>query len=334
MLDVKTSQYSEPVNVHYVNAASIDGRLAISSPLNSRRCEKKRPVLFFHGATVPTQFTSEYRMEGTSWMGELDRCGWCAFGLDLPGYGRSSRYPRPNVPEPDPRTFGSAESVQDDIDAAVNWILNETGADGVHVIAISRGAIPAGYYAAARPGTVRSLTLHAPITKKAGIEPEVVAELLGSPEVPRTDTFSLSANDRFRLLSEDRPEGTVSSLEESFTRNWVNHYGMTLATDPGPSGAKAADRPIATPIGFAVDIFDAWHGKYFDATKITCPTLLLRGDWDRFLTPAPETQELYEELGASDKYYIQFPRATHSLLFEKGRHEMYRAVEDFLSRFD
>lgn len=332
MLDKTPDQISEPVHVHFVDSVSIGGQLAISTPLVGPATARNHPVLFFHGATVPSQFTSEYKMDGTSWMGQLSQHGWQVFGLDLPGYGRSSRYPEPEGGDVDPRVFGSAEAVQADIAAAVDWILNETGTSAVHVIAISRGAIPAGYFAAAHAGKVRSLTFHAPITKKSGIAPEVVEELLGSREIPSTDRFSLSANDRFRLLAEDRPEGTVSSLETSFVENWVQHYGETLGN--GSDGSIAGDRPIATPIGFAVDIFDAWHGRYFEPAAVISPFLLLRGDWDRFLTPAAETQGLFEDIGAAEKYYVQFPRATHSLLFEEGRREMYSVVETFLSRFD
>ncbi len=333
-MDNKSKHFSEPVEVDFVETITTNGQLAISTPLDPQTVTKNHPVLFFHGATVPTQFTSEYQMGGISWMGQLHRRGWPVFGLDLLGYGRSSQYPSPESSDPNPRDYGSAESVQGDIEVAVNWILEKTNAASVHIVAISRGAIPAGHYAGNNPTKVRSLTLHAPITKKAGIEPEVVEELLGSREIPRTDTFSLSANDRFKLLSEDRPEGTVSSLEKPFVQNWVTHYGETLADTAEMSNTEAGDRPIATPIGFAVDIFDAWHGRYFDPALVTSPFLLLRGDWDRFLTPAAETQSLYEEIGATEKYYVQFPNATHSLLFEEGRHEMYRVVEDFLSRFD
>jgi alpha-beta hydrolase superfamily lysophospholipase len=332
MLDKTPEKFSEPVHVHFLDSVSTGGKLAISTPQDGPDTARTHPVLFFHGATVPNQFTSEYRMDGMSWMGHLSQHGWQVYGLDLPGYGRSSRYSEPEGGEVDPRVFGSAEAVQADIAAAVDWILSETGSSAVHIIAISRGAIPAGYFASANASKVRSLTFHAPITKKSGIAPKIIEELLGSPEIPSTDRFSLSANDRFRLLAEDRPEGTVSCLETAFVENWVQHYGETLGN--GSDGSGAGDRPIATPIGFAVDIFDAWHGRYFETAAVTSPFLLLRGDWDRFLTPAAETQRLFEDIGATEKYYVQFPRATHSLLFEEGRHEMYRVVETFLSRFD
>ena len=257
ILDDKTERFSEPVKINYIEAASGKGQLAISTPSDLAETSERKPVLFFHGATVPTQFTAEYKMNGSSWMGELAQHGWPAFGLDLPGYGRSSGYPNPGKAEPNPRDFGSAASVQNDIDLAVDWILRECCSDKLHVIAISRGAIPAGFFAAANPNKVQSLTLHAPITKKAGIEPEVIEELLGAREIPRTDRFSLSANDRFKLLSEDRPEGTVSSLEPTFVDNWVHHYGETLGSaEQSPVLPAAATGNVAK-----IPLLQLWHDR-------------------------------------------------------------------------
>ncbi len=75
--------------------------------------------------------------------------------------------------------FGSAETVLGDIDKAIDWILEKVAASSVHVVAISRGAVPAGYYAALHPRKVKSLTLHAPITKKAELHRKSSKNCLG-----------------------------------------------------------------------------------------------------------------------------------------------------------
>jgi pimeloyl-ACP methyl ester carboxylesterase len=320
-------------NIGFVPGHSIDGKIAIvSHGGQSRSSARKHPILFFHGATVPTQFTSEYKIDGVSWMDWNAKEGWASFGFDLPGYGRSDGYP-PSTGAVDPRKYGSSETLMTDIDNCVNHVLKECGCDQLHVVAISRGAIPAGYYASKFPGKIRSLTFHAPITHKNGVDPAIIEELLGSPEVPKVANFGLSAMDRFHLLESDRPDGTTTNLEPSFITEWPRNYGAALAGSSSPE-LSVEDRKIDTPIGFAVDIFDAWHGEYFDPAAITMPVLIVRGDWDRFLTPATETQELFERIASAEKYYLQMPRSTHSILFERSRYRMYRAVSDFQANFD
>jgi len=317
--------------IEFVKASSTSGKIAISRIHHEiTEVNHQTPILFLHGATVSSEFTCEYEMDGVSWMSYLLADGWASFGLDLPGYGRSDPYPDGGAQEVDPRRFGSAETVLGDIDNAVEWVLDKTSAEALHLVAISRGAIPAGYYTSRYPKKVQSLTLHAPITRKEGVAPEIIQELLGTPEVPKQPSFALSALDRFRLLESDRPSGTTTNLERSFIENWVQDYGRAT---PRVDGEDVGSRKIKTPIGFAVDIFDAWHGKYFDPRTIQCPTLILRGDWDKLLTPASETQILFEELGSEEKYYIQLPHSTHSMLFEKSRFDMYRYVSEFLGKF-
>jgi len=321
----------QDVHIHYIKSPSTQGEVAVSKIKSKGARKKNNPIVFFHGATVPCQFTVEYRMDGLSWADYAAQEGWQVYGIDLPGYGRSSAYPSSTDGNIDPRKFGSAEYVQRDIHAALSWILEDSGAEKVHIIAISRGSIPAGYYVANHSSIVKSLTLHAPITPKDEVDPDLIEALIGQRSIPEQENFYLSAHDRFRLLEEDRPAGKKTSLEPYFSKNWPYDYARALSD---ATQEDVRDAPIATPIGFVVDIFDAWHGKYFSVENITVPFLLLRGEWDHVLTPAPETQRLYDAIGSKRKYYIQFPQATHSILFERGRHEMYRTVDDFCSRFN
>ncbi|MDX3928145.1 MAG: alpha/beta hydrolase [Shinella sp.] len=144
----------------------------------------------------------------------------------------------------------------------------------------------------------------------------------------------MSALDRFKLLESDRPSGTISNLEPSFVSNWTKEYGSVASQASEENYGDPQNRKIKTPIGFAVDIFDAWQGRYFDPRKIVSPTLIIRGDWDKLLTPAKETQDLFETIGAEEKFYVQLPHSTHSILFEKSRFRMYQFVTDFLSNVE
>jgi pimeloyl-ACP methyl ester carboxylesterase len=318
--------------ITYIPSAQCDARVALirGDNENHEGAVSSSPVLFLHGATVPTLMTSGYRMGNLSWMDSLADDARAVWGVDLVGYGESDPYPlMKEAANVNARDFGSAEMQVPDIDRAVDRILSETGVTSLHLVAISRGAIPAGYYAAAHPEKIRTLTLHGPITRQEGTGGKLLQMLFGSDKLPQISHFDLTAMRRFEMLRDDKPTDAVSQLDPDFVANWVMDYNRRVH---GVCSAEAP--PITTPMGFVVDIYDAWCGRYFDTSKITMPTLLIRGEWDEVLTPARSCQELFEVIAAKDKRYIQFSRATHSLLFETQRLQLYETVKQFLTEFD
>ena len=270
-------------NVIPIKSVKHDANLALirSQMNNPLLAGNQKPVLFFHGATVPTMMTSAYKIDGLSWFDALAASGRLVWGLDLLGYGESDQYPTVDLDgdHSDPENYGVAGSLIEEIDNAVEFILSESRETKLHVIAISRGAIPAGYYCAAFPEKIQSLTFHGPITRQGGNATDLVEKFFGTTSIPRVSHFALSSKNRFELLRDDKPEGTISPLEPGFTANWVRDYCSRVHGDP-----NAVDQPVLAPMGFAVDIFNAWNDIYFDETKLTMPTFILRGEWDHVLT--------------------------------------------------
>lgn len=68
---------------------------------------------------------------------------------------------------------------------------------------------------------------------------------------------------------------------------------------------------------------------FFDASKITVPTLVIRGDADTWAT-RESNRQLMDALGSKVKAYVEIPNAGHFLQFEKSNKQFYRAVQDFL----
>ncbi|WP_147181416.1 MULTISPECIES: alpha/beta fold hydrolase [Alphaproteobacteria] len=291
---------------------------------------ERTPVLFFHGATVPTLMTSAFRIDGRSWFDALAASERSIYGIDLLGYGESDPYP-PVIEDAgvDPREFGTGERLVPEIDAVVDLIRAENGAEKVHIIAISRGAIPAGYYATAYPEKVQSITFHGPITRQSGMGAAVVQKYFGTPSLPPISHFAVSAEDRFVLLRDDRPAGTPSPLEEDFVRNWAAVYSERVHGDRSKIG-----EPIKAPMGFAVDISSAWDDVYFDESRLTMPTFIIRGEWDEYLTPAASCQRMFERVSSPKKLYLQLPEGTHSMMFERCRHAVHRYTKLFLDEHD
>lgn len=300
--------------------------LALISHSSNRPGLERAPVLFFHGATVPTFMTSAFRIDGTSWFDALAAAKRPIYGIDLLGYGESDPYPSSSEGEEiNPADFGPGRELVSEIDVVVDAIRRECHADKVHIIAISRGAIPAGYYATEHPEKVQTITFHGPITRQVGLGRSVSQKYFGVPELPRVSHFAVSAKERFVLLRDDRPAGTESPLEEDFVRNWAAIYSQRAHGD-----ASKVDEPIRAPMGFAVDIFNAWEDTYFDETRLTMPTFIIRGEWDQYLTPAVSCQRMFEVISNSRKLYLQLPEGTHSMMFERCRRALYRHTSQFL----
>lgn len=304
--------------------------LALVESESTRIGTGKTPVLFFHGATVPTLMTSAYRIDGLSWFDALSTNGRPIYGLDLLGYGEADPYPDIDEESPqNPAEFGTGPSLIAEIDNVVDYLRERHSVNAIHICAISRGAIPAGYYCTAHSGKVRSLTLHGPITRQQALGTAVIQKYFGQPELPQVSHFSLSANDRYVLLRDDRPPGTKSPLEPSFAQSWARDYSLRVH-----GNGNKIDTPIRAPMGFAVDISNAWNDNYFDERKLTMPTLILRGEWDEVLTPAQSCQSLFEKIPGENKTYIQLPQATHSMMFEKCRRKLYFYMNVFLEEHD
>jgi alpha-beta hydrolase superfamily lysophospholipase len=81
------------------------------------------------------------------------------------------------------------------------------------------------------------------------------------------------------------------------------------------------------PGGRFVDLLRAT--PQFDASKITVPTLVIRGAHDTFAT-REDNQALTEALGSTVKQYVEIPNASHMIPYEKANMQFYKAVTDFL----
>jgi alpha-beta hydrolase superfamily lysophospholipase len=104
----------------------------------------------------------------------------------------------------------------------------------------------------------------------------------------------------------------------------------TFATDV--DGKKASPPSLRAPNGVVQDTADYWAaGKaYYDPSKITVPTLLVHAEWDRD-TPPYMAQTLFPLLvNSPGKRYVQLAEGTHTIIMEKNRMELFRAVQSFI----
>jgi alpha-beta hydrolase superfamily lysophospholipase len=90
-----------------------------------------QPILLVHGARVPGIASSDLSLPGGSLAADLADRGFCAYVVDVRGYGQSTRPPEmEEPPEKYAPLVRSVEAVRD-IDAAVELIRKRTGASRV-----------------------------------------------------------------------------------------------------------------------------------------------------------------------------------------------------------
>ncbi len=275
-----------------------------------------RVLLLIHGATIPGYAAFDSDNESCSLMRFLARSGWDTFAVDLEGFGLSTR---PGVMD-DPEAFPTAKAPMRldvtirDVERAVEFISNLRGVQKIHILGWSQGAsLEAPLYAIRHPQRVSKLVLFGG-TDDLGRSPEDRARIAAERETKKVDATAPDVKAWAGL-------GTEANLvlPTCFEAYKVAH----LASDPKSSelGGK-----VRFPTGRSVDT----NAKpLYDASQITVPTLLIRGDADKFAT-SDNNRQLLGKLSTGTKRLVEIPDAGHFIQFEKMQRQFFESVKAFL----
>jgi len=282
--------------------------------------QSNRIVLFVHGATYPAETAFDLRLGGLSWMDYIAGQGYDVYLVDIRGYGRSTRPVEMSLPTGDNAPIVHTQTAVRDLGAAVDFVLKRRGVSKINLLGWSWGTTIAGWYTSENNSRVNKLALYAvgwlrntsSLTDsgtKLGAYRSVTMDaartrwLTGVPEVKKADLI---------------PAGW---FEEFVTATW--------ATDP--VGASQTPPVLRAPNGVLQDSRDFWsQGKaMYDPGKISVPTFIVHGEWDQD-TPNYMLYEYFEKLTAVPyKRYVQIGEGTHTLMMEKNRMQLFRAVQEF-----
>jgi pimeloyl-ACP methyl ester carboxylesterase len=282
----------------------------------------ERTVLYVHGATYPSETAFDLRLDGLSWMEYIAARGYDVWLLDLRGYGKSTR-PKEMAekPEANPPIVRGDTAVKD-ISTAVDFILQRRNIARVGLLGWSWGTTTMATYTTEHADKVERLVLYAPVWSRQ------TASLVQAGPGPLGAYRTVSREQAKQRWYTGVPEDKKAAL---IPAGWFDAWAdATWATDP--VGAQMNPPVIRAPNGVLQDAGEFFGpGKpYYDPAKITVPTLLVGAEWDRDAPPYM-AQTLFPLLvNSPGKRYVALAEGTHTIIMEKNRLELFKAVQSFL----
>jgi alpha-beta hydrolase superfamily lysophospholipase len=261
-----------------------------------------RPVLFLvHGSSNSALSSSDLTVPGAgeySTMNVFAGLGFDVWTMDHENYGRSSR------------TSGNSDiaSGVEDLSAATELVIGETGRPRMHFMGESSGALRAAAFAMVRPERVDRLVLNAfTYTGRNSPTLEKRAEQL--------DYFR-AHNRRLR----DR-----AMIRSIFTRD---HPGTS---DPAVAEALADAELVfgdQVPTGTYLDM--TANLPVVDPLKVRAPVMIVRGEHDG-IASEEDLLDFFRLLPNPDRQFVVLPGAAHALVFGHNRHQLWHTVHAFLT---
>lgn len=288
-------------------------------PANVARFTAERTLLFVHGATYPSETAFDLPLDGQSWMDYIAARGFNVYLMDLRGYGKSTRPKELDEAADKNPPLVRGDTAVKDIGAVVDWILAGRKLGKINLLGWSWGTVTMATYATENPDKVNRLVLYAPVWIRSTPSP---VQGVGAYRVVKKEAA-------YARWINGVPEGKKETL---IPKGWFEAWAdATFKSDPGALAQYGPDT-LRAPNGVIQDSQETWAaGKaYYDAAKITVPTLLTVAEWDRD-TPTYMAQNLFPLLvNAPMKRLVILGEGTHTILMEKNRMQLFEAVQHFL----
>ncbi len=264
---------------------------------------KKGTVLFVHGSSMASTPTFDLAVEGRpfssvmNWFAVRGFDTWC---VDMEGYGRSDK--SRDI------TCDIANGAED-LAAASSYIAATRGAGPLLVYGISSGALRAAAFAERHPERVARLALDAFVWTGEG-----------SP------TLEERRKKLPQFLPSNRRPIDKAFVQSIFTRD---HPGTAddAVVDAFADAIIALDDSI--PNGTYIDMCSKL--PVVDPQKITCPTIVMRGEYDG-IAGFDDLLAFFVRLPNPDKQFTVMPGIAHASFQQKNYLLVYDILESFFAR--
>ena len=290
-------------------------------------------VLFVHGATFPSTPDFDLQYNDYSWADWMVRHGYVVYMFDKRNYGFSTREKAMHQPAPENRPVSRSYLVIRDIGAVVDHIRAKRHVDTVTLIGWSWGAMTAGYYASLHSEKINKLVLYAPayaFPLHTNLGP---GSNLQNKRKPYDFNYSLGA---YRLATaaanQARWDGEIPIQDKSQYRDQgVVDAFNTAALGTDPTSGSRNPPSLRAPNGVLEDSFyQATGRRIWNASSIYVPTLVIAGEYDTWSYPEDREALMRDLTNVPFKKHVIIPDATHFVIFEKHRFELFNHVLSFL----
>jgi len=263
--------------------------------------EPAKPALFLaHGSSVSSRPSFDLTVPGHhdySLMDKFAEYGFDVWTMDFEGYGKSGM------------SAGNSDIATgaDDIRAAAEVILRETGQSRFHLMGESSGALRAGSFAMAHPERVDRLVL---------VSFTYTGE--GSPTLSKRS----ESVDYYR--THNRRPRDREMIRSIFTRDKPGTSDPAVAEAMADAELKFGD---SVPTGSYLDM--TTRLPIVDPLKIMSPVLIARGEYDGIATE-DDLLNFFKKLPVPDREIALLPGASHSIALGLNRQQFWHVMRSFL----
>ncbi len=264
--------------------------------------ERPLPVLFLvHGSSISAKPTFDLTVPGKgeySLMNVFAGYGFDVWTVDHEGYGKSTR------------TGGNSDiaSGVEDLKAASEVVVRETGQPRVHFYGSSSGALRAAAFAMARPERVDRLILGA--FTWTGKGSPTLGKRAEQIEYFRTHNRRPRGRDMIRsIFTRDKPGTSDPAVAEALADAELQ-FGDTIPT--GTYLDMTANLPVVDPL------------------RVKSPVLMVRGEHDGIATEE-DLLEFFRRLPNSDRQFIVLAGGSHSVGLGLTRAQLWHVMRAFLT---
>lgn len=277
-------------------------------------------IVMMHGATYSSGSLFDTPLEGASFADALARAGFDVYAVDVRGYGGSTRpvemLQAATLNAPAVRTDVAVR----DFSSAINFVLRTNGLSQVNVIGMSWGGSVTGTYTTQNGHKVRRLGLIAP-------------QWVSDKPLPLDPGGELNA---WRIVNAGAArERWISGAPQCKRGGLIPEGGfeawLEKTVSDEPDDALRAQQSIRASNGPIQDIRDYWAtGKpFYDPADIGVPLMLIHGEWDIDVPVELAQAWFLRATGSPDKRWLEIGEATHMMVLEKNRYQIYNALISF-----
>jgi pimeloyl-ACP methyl ester carboxylesterase len=260
-------------------------------------------VLFVHGSSMGSQPTFDLQVPGRPYSSAMDffvERGFDAWCVDMEGYGRSDKKRDINC--------DIANGV-DDLAAATDYMIRERGTKQFLVYGISSGALRAALFAQRHPERVKRLALDAFVWTGAG-SPTLAERRKRLPEFRAKNRRPIDRAFVRSIFNRDHP----GCAEEKVIEAFADH--ILQLEDSVPTGTYV-DMCSKLPV--------------VDPTKITAPTLVMRGQFDG-IAGFDDLVEFFKRLPNPDKQFAVMAGISHASFQQINYLMVYHILHSFFTQ--